>query len=101
VTELLPLIQLEVVQDQPQYEAHLEVHVEGEGSLRADTEIVLGHAQNPMSDADFRDKFRGLVEPVLGSQKSEQPYAMLNQFRQPGSLRGIMDLLDGNARKTQ
>ncbi len=101
VTELLPLIQLEVVQDQPQYEAHLEVHVEGEGSLRADTEIVLGHAQNPMSDADFRDKFRGLVEPVLGSQKSEQLYAMLNQFRQPGSLRGIMDLLDGNARKTQ
>ena len=99
VTGLLPLIRLEVVQEQPQYEAHLEVQVEGEASLRADTEIVLGHAQNPMSDADFEDKFRGLVEPVLGAQKSAQLYAMLNQFRQPGSLRNIMGLLDGSTRR--
>ena len=99
VTELLPLIKLEVVPDQPQYEAHLEVHVEGEGSLRADTDIVLGHAQNPMSEADFRDKFQGLVEPVLGPQKTGQLYASLNQFGQAGSIRKIMDLLDGNARR--
>jgi len=99
VTELLPLIKLEVVPDQPQYEAHLEVHVEGEGSLRADTDIVLGHAQNPMSGADFLEKFQGLVEPVLGPQKTGQLYAGLNQFGQAGSIRKIMDLLDGNARR--
>ncbi len=99
VTELLPLIQLEVVQNQPQYEAHLEVHVAGEGSLRADTDIVLGHAQNPMSEADFRDKFQGLVEPVLGPQQSRQLYETLNQFEQAGSIRKIMDLLDGSARR--
>ncbi len=99
VTELLPLIKLEVVQDQPQYEAHLEVHVEGEGSLRADTDIVLGHAQNPMSEADIRDKFHGLVEPVLGPQKSRQLYARLNQFEQAGSIRTIMEMLEGGARR--
>lgn len=99
VTELLPLIKLEVVPDQPQYEAHLEVHVAGEESLRADTDIVLGHAQNPMSEADFRDKFQGLVEPVLGPQQSGRLYEALNRFEQAGSIRKIMDLLDGDARR--
>ncbi len=99
VTELLPLIRLEVVQDQPQYEAHLEVQVAGEGSLSADTDIVLGHAQNPMSETDFRDKFQGLVEPVLGPQKSGQLYEVLNRFEEAGSIRKIMGLLEGNARR--
>lgn len=99
VTELLPLIRLEVVQDQPQYEAHLEVQVAGGESLSADTDIVLGHAQNPMSEADFRDKFQGLVEPVLGAQPSRQLYEALNQFEQAGSIRKIMGLLDGSARR--
>jgi 2-methylcitrate dehydratase PrpD len=97
VTELMPLIELEVVQDQPQYEAHLEVHVEGEAPLRADTDIVLGHAQNPMSEEDFNEKFRGLVDPVLGPQKSARLYACLNRFGQAGTLREIMELLDNGA----
>ncbi len=97
VTGLMPLIELEVVQDQPQYEAHLEVHVEGEASLRADTDIVLGHAQNPMSEDDFRGKFHGLTDPVLGPQQSGQLYARLNQFEQAGSLRTIMEMLEGGA----
>ena len=41
---------------------------------------MLGHAQNPMSEADFRDKFQGLVEPVLGAQQTGQLYETLNQF---------------------
>ena len=98
VTGLMPLIELEVVPDQPQYEAHLEVHVEGEAPLRADTDIVLGHAQNPMSDDDFRGKFHGLVDPVLGAQKSARLYTCLNQFNQAGTLRKLADLLDGGAR---
>jgi len=97
VTGLMPLIELEVVQDQPQYEAHLEVHVEGEAPLRADTDIVLGHAQNPMSEADSREKFHGLTDPVLGPQKSAQLYACLNQFGQAGTLRKMTDLLEGGA----
>jgi 2-methylcitrate dehydratase PrpD len=97
VTALLPLIELEVVKDQPQYEAHLEVTLAGGEKLRADTDIVLGHAQNPMSDGDFHDKFTGLTEPVLGAQKSERLYKALNDFEQPGTLRQIMRLLDAAA----
>jgi 2-methylcitrate dehydratase PrpD len=93
VNALLPLIELEVVKDQAQYEAHLTVHLEGGEILRGDTDIVLGHAQNPMSEAAFRDKFTGLVEPVLGAQKCEQLYGALNQFEQPGTLRRTMELL--------
>jgi 2-methylcitrate dehydratase PrpD len=98
VTQLLPLIQIEVVQDQPQYEAHLAVDVEGEGTLRADTDIVLGHAQNPMGDGDFRDKFRGLVEPRLGAQRAAELLAALNGFEKPGTLRRVMDQLAGPGR---
>jgi 2-methylcitrate dehydratase PrpD len=93
VTGLLPLIQLEVVKDQPQYESHLEVTLENGEIVRGDTDIVLGHAQNPMSAEAFRDKFEGLVEPVLGAQKCRQLLAMLYDFEQPGTLRRIMELL--------
>jgi 2-methylcitrate dehydratase PrpD len=99
VTQLLPLTQIDVIQDQPQHEAHLEVDLESGGSLRADTDIVLGHAQNPMSTEEFHDKFQGLVEPVLGPKKCGQLYEELKQFEQAGSIRRIMALLDGSSRR--
>lgn len=98
VTRLLTLIDLEVVQDQPQYEAHLVVDVEGDGSLRADTDIVLGHAQNPMREDDFHDKFRGLVEPQLGAERAAELLAALNRFEEAGAIRRIMDLLGETGR---
>jgi hypothetical protein len=39
------------------------------------------------------------VEPVLGAQPSRQLYEALNQFEQAGSIRKIMGLLDGSARR--
>jgi len=98
VTLLLPVIEIEVVADQPQYEAHLAVSVEGGASLRADTEIVLGHAQNPMSPDDFKSKFQGLVEPVLGSRKSGELHELLTRFEQSGNLRQVTALLAADAR---
>jgi 2-methylcitrate dehydratase PrpD len=94
VTRLLPLIELEVVKDQAQYEAHLAVTVEGGEVLRSDTDVVLGHAQNPMSAGDFHGKFQGLVEPVLGAKKGAQLYEVLNRFEQPGTLRNVMTILE-------
>src|SRR5688572_15383603 len=95
VTGLLPLIELEVVKDQAQYEAHLAVTVEGGEVLRSDIDIVLGHAQNPMSDADFKTKFTGLVEPVLGKPRCAELHGLLGDFERPGSLRKVMQLLAG------
>ena len=98
VTELLPRIELEVVADQPQYEAHMEVELEDGTRLREDTAIVLGHAENPMSEADFRGKFEGLVVPVLGAPKTAQLYLLLNDFSRAGNFARVMTLLEPAAR---
>ena len=86
--------ELEVVADQPQYEAHLEVTVEGEAKpLRADTTIVLGHADNPMSEDEVWGKFDGLVTPVLGADKARALYDLLKHFETPGNLTKIISLI--------
>ena len=99
VTELLPRIELEVVQDQPQYEAHMDVYLEDGTHLHEDTAIVLGHADNPMSEADFRGKFEGLVVPVLGRNATAQLYTLLNEFDRPGNFTKIMALLAHDPRR--
>jgi len=99
VTELLPRIELEVVQDQPQYEAHLDVYLDDGTYLHEDTAIVLGHADNPMSEADFRGKFEGLVVPVLGPDATAQLYELLNDFERPGNFTRVMALLAHDPRR--
>ena len=98
LTELLPLIELEVVQNQAQYAAHMDVYLEDGERLHGDTDIVLGHADNPMSAEDFRAKFEGLVAPVLGAANTTQLYALLDRFDEPGTFPKVMSLLDDNAR---
>ncbi len=93
VTELLPCIELEVVQDQLQYEAHMDVVLDDGTRLHEDTAIVLGHADNPMSEEDFRGKFEGLVVPILGRELAAQLYALLGDFARPGNLARVMALL--------
>ena len=97
VTQLLPLIELEVVQNQAQYAAHMDVYLEDGAHLHEDTDIVLGHADNPMSAEDFRAKFEGLVEPVLGMANTAQLYTLLNCFDEPGTFPKVMALLDDSA----
>ena len=85
--EIAAVSEVEVVADQPQYEAHLTVHVEGEKKpLHADTLLVLGHADNPMSEDEVWGKFDGLVAPVLGSDNARKLYDLLKQFEAPGNL---------------
>ena len=98
VTELMPRIEIEIVQDQPQYEAHMDVYLDSGERLHEDTSIVLGHADNPMSDEDFRGKFEGLVVPVLGALKTAQLYALLNDFGRAGNFTKVMALLEPAAR---
>lgn len=86
--------EVEVVPDQPQYEAHLDVFVEGEAQpLHADTTIVLGHADNPMSEDEVWGKFDGLVTPVLGAPKARSLYDLLQRFETPGNLNQIISLV--------
>lgn len=93
VTEILPCIEVEAVQGQPPCSSHIDVFIEGGERLHADTDIVLGHPDNPMTWDELRCKFEGLVEPVLGPQKGAELYETARRFDRPGSLRRVMHLL--------
>ena len=99
VTELLPRMELEVVPDQPQFEAHMDVYLDDGTHLHEDTAIVLGHADNPMSEEDFRGKFEGLVLPVLGRDATARLYALLNDFGRAGNFTQVMALLEPDPRR--
>jgi hypothetical protein len=92
--QIADVTELTVVQEQPQYEAHLDVWVEGEARpLHADTHVVLGHADNPMSEDEVWGKFDGLVTPVLGGAKARELYDALRRWEAPGTLATINRLV--------
>ena len=91
--EIAAVTEVEVVPDQPQYEAHLDVTMEGAAQpLHADTSIVLGHADNPMNEDEVWGKFDGLVTPVLGAGEARGLYDLIKQLETPGNLRKILSL---------
>ena len=92
--QIADVTELEVVPDQPQYEAHLDVYLEGEKQpLHADTHIVLGHADNPMSEEEVWGKFDGLVTPVLGAAKARDLYDLLRHWEIAGNLGRMLSLV--------
>jgi 2-methylcitrate dehydratase PrpD len=95
VREVVPVVELEAVPGQSPHSAHLDVFLEGGERLHADTDIVIGHPDNPMQWDDLRTKFQGLVEPILGRAKAEDLYGLLREFERPGTLAKVMALLAG------
>jgi 2-methylcitrate dehydratase PrpD len=93
VMEIVPTVELEGVEGQPQHDAHLDVYLESGEHLHADTALFLGHPDNPMTWDDARSKFEGVVEPVLGADRCAALYEKLRGFDEPGSLRSVMALL--------
>lgn len=93
VMQIVPVVELEAVQGQAPHSAHLDVYLEGGEHLHADTDIVIGHPENPMSWDDLYAKFEGLVEPVLGMDKTTALFDCLRHFDRPGSLATAMPLL--------
>jgi 2-methylcitrate dehydratase PrpD len=99
VRDILSKVHVTAIDGQAPYCAHLDVvMVDGE-SLHADTDIVLGHPDNPMSWDDLRTKFEGLAKPVLGAGKSADLFEVARNFEQRGSLRKLMALLQPIERK--
>ena len=95
VMDIVPLVELEAVQGQPPHSAHLDVYLANGEHLHADTDIVIGHPDNPMSWDDLRVKFEGLVEPVIGAAKAKTLFDTARHFEQPGSIARISALLAG------
>ncbi len=95
VMDVVPVVELEAVQGQPPHSAHLDVYLTDGEHLHADTDIVIGHPDNPMSWDDLRLKFDGLVEPIIGASKAKPLFETARSFEQPGSIRKISQLLAG------
>ncbi len=93
VMEIVPVVELEAIHGQAPHSAHLDVYLEGGEHLHADTAIVTGHPDNPMSWDDLYVKFSGLVEPVLGTATGDAIFDCLRNFDRPGSLANAMPLL--------
>jgi 2-methylcitrate dehydratase PrpD len=97
VMAIVPVVKLQSVQDQPGHEAHLDVYLEDGTHLHADTEIVIGHPDNPMTWDDLHTKFMGLVEPILGMAQGERLYDTLRRFDRPGTLAEVTALVGESA----
>jgi len=95
VANLVPLVKLEAVQDQPPYRAYLDVTLDNGEHVKAHTDIVMGHPDNPMSWDALRAKFEGLVEPIMGKAKTAELFEAARGFGPPGSLARLSDLLAG------
>jgi 2-methylcitrate dehydratase PrpD len=93
VMDIVPTVEMEGVEGQPQHEAHLDVYLESGEHLHADTTLFLGHPDNPMTWDDTHAKFQGLVEPMLGAEKAGVLYENLRRFEEPGTLGSVMALL--------
>lgn len=91
VMDVVPLVELEAVPGQPPHSAHLDVFLADGEHLHADTDIVIGHPDNPMSWADLRVKFEGLSEPVIGVTKTKTLFETAQNFEQPGSIRTLLN----------
>lgn len=71
VRAILKTVKLEIVEDQPNYFAIVIVELEDGEKLTSQTDIVLGHPENPMTTEEVRSKFDGLVQPVAGDRTDE------------------------------
>ena len=93
VMDIVPLVELEVVQDQLACESYMDVVMEDGEVLHGETAVVLGHPDNPMDWDDLLTKFQGLVEPVLGEEKTRALYETVHNFETPGSLARMTELV--------
>ena len=93
VMDVVPLVQLEAVQGQPAHTAYLDVTLEGGEHVLGQTDIVMGHPDNPMSWDALREKFEGLVVPVLGAQKTAMLFDLGRNFLEPGSIGKLSEIL--------
>ena len=93
VADVVPRVTLEAVSDQPAWKAFLDVTLEDGERLHGETQCVLGHPDNPVSWETLREKFDGLVEPVLGCDRTAQLFELGRGFMQPGTIANIGELL--------
>jgi 2-methylcitrate dehydratase PrpD len=93
VSAIIPVVEVLVVPDQPQFQGNIDVWLEDGEHLKGSTQTVLGNPDNPMSWDDTYVKFSSLVEPILGEEKMNALFTTLKTFEKPGSLVRAMGLV--------
>ena len=95
VTDIVPVVKLTAVEGQAPHSASMDVYLEDGERLHAETAIVRGHPDNPLSWDDLHAKFQGLVRPVLGLNKTEELFEAARGFGPAGSMHKLSALLEG------
>jgi len=95
VTDLLSKITLVPVTGQSPASAFITVKLNDGEELYAETAVILGHPENPVSDVGLEEKYRSLTEPVLGKERADALLATAWRIGEPGSVAELGRLLDG------
>ncbi|MNI71899.1 MmgE/PrpD family protein [compost metagenome] len=95
VTDIVPKVTLVPVDGQSPASAFIEVTLSEGETLHAETLIILGHPENPVSDTGLTEKFNSLVEPVLGAGRAASLLDKAWRFGEAGTLDQIDQLLAG------
>lgn len=93
VTDVVPKVVIEPVQGQSPASAYLTVRLADGEVLKAETAVILGHPENPVSDAGLEDKYRSLAEPVLGKERSQALLETAWRFGEAGTVKRLSTLL--------
>jgi 2-methylcitrate dehydratase PrpD len=92
VRGLMDRVTLSINADVGRYGAIMEITLNDGKTLRTSIERSRGNPENPVSWADLKEKFDGLVQPILGGQ-TDPLYHALRSFEQPGTLAQVRDLV--------
>lgn len=93
VTDIVPKVTLVPVDGQSPASAFIDVTLSDGETLHAETQVILGHPENPVSDARLEEKFNSLVEPVLGADKAAALLETAWAFGEAGTLNRLDQLL--------
>jgi 2-methylcitrate dehydratase PrpD len=97
VTDLLDIIEVEPVVGQPPSRAYLTVTMEDGEVIKAVTDILKGHPDNPLSWDDLRQKFGALLSPVLSTSRIDQTFAAARRIDEKGAMQEIMSYVGARA----
>ena len=92
VQDLMPRVTLSLDPDIGRYGAKMEIDLADGTTLSTAIERSRGNPENPLSWADLKAKFDGLVAPVLGDDCATL-YETLRSFDRPGALAWTLELV--------
>jgi 2-methylcitrate dehydratase PrpD len=95
VTDVVPKVTLVPVEGQSPASAFIDVTLSDGETLSAETLVILGHPENPVSDAGLEEKFNSLVKPIMGADTAATLLEAAWTFGEAGTLDRLSQVLAG------